>query len=104
MIRRPPRSTLFPYTTLFRSHFAQVTLVTELLGKQVLLSSGDVEKLLAARARYGSPTASQVGPECPVTSETSDSDGAGPGSCVTLTREELEALIEEAVRNDRARR
>src|SRR5256885_13247856 len=24
MIRRPPRSTLFPYTTLFRSHFGQV--------------------------------------------------------------------------------
>src|SRR5258707_8310046 len=23
MIRRPPRSTLFPYTTLFRSHTAQ---------------------------------------------------------------------------------
>src|SRR5256885_3464987 len=23
MIRRPPRSTLFPYTTLFRSHSAQ---------------------------------------------------------------------------------
>src|SRR2546429_4632124 len=25
MIRRPPRSTLFPYTTLFRSHQAAVT-------------------------------------------------------------------------------
>src|SRR5256885_10892687 len=25
MIRRPPRSTLFPYTTLFRSHEALVT-------------------------------------------------------------------------------
>src|SRR3712207_7507241 len=25
MIRRPPRSTLFPYTTLFRSRFSQVT-------------------------------------------------------------------------------
>src|SRR5256885_10793588 len=25
MIRRPPRSTLFPYTTLFRSHFQRVT-------------------------------------------------------------------------------
>src|SRR5438034_5291056 len=25
MIRRPPRSTLFPYTTLFRSHFAVET-------------------------------------------------------------------------------
>src|SRR3712207_7434111 len=26
MIRRPPRSTLFPYTTLFRSHHAHVRL------------------------------------------------------------------------------
>src|SRR5438270_4686063 len=25
MIRRPPRSTLFPYTTLFRSHFAPMS-------------------------------------------------------------------------------
>src|SRR2546430_6494279 len=25
MIRRPPRSTLFPYTTLFRSRYAKVT-------------------------------------------------------------------------------
>src|SRR2546430_4701794 len=25
MIRRPPRSTLFPYTTLFRSHLVMVT-------------------------------------------------------------------------------
>src|SRR2546427_5201813 len=25
MIRRPPRSTLFPYTTLFRSHHAQTS-------------------------------------------------------------------------------
>src|SRR3712207_7061948 len=24
MIRRPPRSTLFPYTTLFRSHYIEV--------------------------------------------------------------------------------
>src|SRR2546425_6322579 len=28
MIRRPPRSTLFPYTTLFRSNGTVVTLVT----------------------------------------------------------------------------
>src|SRR2546430_7125472 len=25
MIRRPPRSTLFPYTTLFRSHVSSIT-------------------------------------------------------------------------------
>src|SRR3712207_7857130 len=27
MIRRPPRSTLFPYTTLFRSHLAKLQIV-----------------------------------------------------------------------------
>src|SRR2546422_6727958 len=27
MIRRPPRSTLFPYTTLFRSEISQATIV-----------------------------------------------------------------------------
>src|SRR3712207_7523985 len=30
MIRRPPRSTLFPYTTLFRSHATDIS--TELIG------------------------------------------------------------------------
>jgi L-fuculose-phosphate aldolase len=89
-------------TAFFRmetvEHFAQVSLVTELLGKQALLSGRDVEKLLAARVRYGSTTASQVGPECPVTLETSGADR------VSLTRQELEALIEEAVRGDRTSR
>ncbi len=89
-------------TAFFRmettEHFARVALVTELLGKQVLLSGEDVEKLLAARARYGTTTAAQVGPECPVTTERAASDR------ITVTREELEAMIEEAVRRDRARR
>src|SRR3712207_8249192 len=31
MIRRPPRSTLFPYTTLFRSRFGEVFMVGILL-------------------------------------------------------------------------
>lgn len=89
-------------TAFFRmeivEHFAQVSLVTEMLGKQALLSASDVEKLVAARARYGTSTASQVGPECPVTLET---DAAGR---VNITRGELQALIEEALRKDRARR
>ena len=42
-------------TAFFRmetvEHFAQVSLVTQLLGKQTELSSTDVDKLLAARAR-----------------------------------------------------
>jgi L-fuculose-phosphate aldolase len=94
-------------TAFFRmetvEHFAQVSLASELLGKQVLLSGHDVKKLLAARARYGITTAATVTPDCPV---TRDSAGVATGNTerISVTREELEALIEEAVRKDRAQR
>src|SRR3712207_7042293 len=35
MIRRPPRSTLFPYTTLFRSDLVEQVLLDERLGIEV---------------------------------------------------------------------
>src|SRR3712207_9483124 len=44
MIRRPPRSTLFPYTTLFRSDrvLAEAILtILELLGLRLLRGEGD---------------------------------------------------------------
>src|SRR2546422_4846064 len=44
MIRRPPRSTLFPYTTLFRSP----NLADELLRADVAVVSGGVTKYEAA--------------------------------------------------------
>ena len=84
-------------------HFAQVSLFSEMLGKQVLLSGRDVEKLLTARARYGTVTAATVTPGCPVTSDT-EASGAGEPERISVTRAELEALIEEAVRKDRAAR
>src|SRR3712207_7779384 len=34
MIRRPPRSTLFPYTTLFRSMFCAYGILTALLARE----------------------------------------------------------------------
>src|SRR3712207_7685821 len=42
MIRRPPRSTLFPYTTLFRSADLTAELVDDLLprGGELLLAAG----------------------------------------------------------------
>jgi L-fuculose-phosphate aldolase len=91
-------------TAFFRmetvEHFAQVSLATELLGKQVLLSGRDVEKLLAARERYGTTTAALISANCPVTR-----DNIPNGSeRISITRRELEALIEEAVRKDRAQR
>src|SRR3989441_5716563 len=54
MIRRPPRSTLFPYTTLFRSAQDQILLVVELhlgagvLPEEDLVTGLDVERDLLA--------------------------------------------------------
>src|SRR6266481_7692727 len=43
MIRRPPRSTLFPYTTLFRSP-----------GQSALLGAGDARRRLSLRPGFDS--------------------------------------------------
>src|SRR2546429_7571085 len=62
MIRRPPRSTLFPYTTLFRSWQAEKDAITGLQGKKAQLEQlraeaeqatrrGDLQK--AAEISYG---------------------------------------------------
>jgi L-fuculose-phosphate aldolase len=91
-------------TAFFRmettEQFARVALVTVVLGKQVLLSGEDVEKLLAARVRYGIQGA-PGGITRPVTAEDAE---AAAVDRITLTRRELEALIEEAVKKDRIER
>src|SRR2546426_1798148 len=55
MIRRPPRSTLFPYTTLFRSLLADD--VQEVVGAHV---ADELEPLLEVGDGLGEPV---VGPE-----------------------------------------
>src|SRR2546430_13056090 len=46
MIRRPPRSTLFPYTTLFRSRVGMLVLAWVLLAVALADVSGDPEPRL----------------------------------------------------------
>src|SRR3712207_7960712 len=46
MIRRPPRSTLFPYTTLFRSDVSRVTLGKISLRREPLDLNGLLERSL----------------------------------------------------------
>src|SRR2546427_3356124 len=48
MIRRPPRSTLFPYTTLFRSLFENVERIKELPGVKEVLREGRRMKVTTA--------------------------------------------------------
>jgi L-fuculose-phosphate aldolase len=76
-------------------HFAKISLVTELLGRQVLLSETEVDKLLAARQRYfgaGTP-AIERSATCPVT------DGARETpERFEVSREDLAAMVREAVK------
>src|SRR5260221_8769983 len=41
MIRRPPRSTLFPYTTLFRSELGTAAGHPDMQGKHVVMFAGE---------------------------------------------------------------
>jgi L-fuculose-phosphate aldolase len=91
-------------TAFFRmetlEHAAKILLAAESAGTSKLLSSREVAKLMAARARYGVTPPPGGGAELPVTSDSED----GGADEITLKRDELDALIEEAVRKDRARR
>src|SRR3989442_11121825 len=49
MIRRPPRSTLFPYTTLFRSVFVELSGRCGLLFRGLAVGSGNVEDRKSTR-------------------------------------------------------
>jgi L-fuculose-phosphate aldolase len=98
-------------------HFAKISLVTEILGRQVLLSGADVDKLLAARQRYfgsGTPGIDRTN-VCPVTDRGEETaiaqpptigtlqqhksngcDGTEPEK-ITVSREDLIAMVREAV-------
>src|SRR2546429_6371629 len=55
MIRRPPRSTLFPYTTLFRSCLKYGITANHVLGLELVTGAGEVVRLggkVADRAGY----------------------------------------------------
>src|SRR3712207_8444933 len=51
MIRRPPRSTLFPYTTLFRSHLLDPSGMNAPVGDELL--QGEARDLPAHRVEAG---------------------------------------------------
>jgi L-fuculose-phosphate aldolase len=92
-------------------HFAKITMVTHLLGRQQLLSDEDVGKLMEARTRYeGVTTAAPQAPGCPVTAgvpsaptaRASPPGGSGQDR-VSVTREELAGIVEDAMRHTKRR-
>src|SRR3712207_7962722 len=61
MIRRPPRSTLFPYTTLFRSLRAAQQLGQEARGRPAVARRDD--RVVELHGHAGDPAAGRAAPE-----------------------------------------
>src|SRR6266540_7070438 len=80
MIRRPPRSTLFPYTTLFRSPAAVVECfhVLEEVADDVTGARGRVVSVSLTRVRE--PFAPRLPPRHVEGGEAGDRDGGAPAS------------------------
>jgi L-fuculose-phosphate aldolase len=75
-------------------HIARVTLVTELLGRQILLTKRDVESLLASRHR----SADAQAPSPVRTADSADSADSASNHDTSRSRRELEVLLAEALR------
>src|SRR5258708_11314749 len=60
MIRRPPRSTLFPYTTLFRSHDGRGRHVVRQLSLDKLAQPIDFDRRVAVPDHVGDQTLERV--------------------------------------------
>jgi L-fuculose-phosphate aldolase len=79
-------------------HFAKVSLVTEILGRQQLLSATDVDKLLVARQKYFGPGTPEVlrTSACPITASGCPLSEQ-PEERFTVSQEDIEVLVREAV-------
>lgn len=75
-------------------HFARISLVAELLGGPRVLPQREVEKLFAARGRYGIASKAEMAPGSPLVAEDRDRGRQPIGS---LTRDDLLDLIHEAL-------
>ena len=76
-------------------HFAKISLVTEILGKEKLLSEEQVQKLLKARQAYlGLNAAPERIPDCPVASD-SRSQTIAPEQKAAGVRSIVDGLIRE---------
>src|SRR3989442_1675334 len=76
MIRRPPRSTLFPYTTLFRS--------SSLSFGNVMVNTTSAEKTYSISGSNLSPASGNITITAPAGYEVSATSGSGFASSITV--------------------
>src|SRR5256886_13074576 len=82
MIRRPPRSTLFPYTTLFRSLFVKALFKLEVPEIQ--------QQIVEIRA-----TAREAGSRTKIAVSSRDDSIDPVGACVGLKGSRVQAVVNE---------
>jgi L-fuculose-phosphate aldolase len=75
-------------------HLARIALVAEMLGGPKVLPRVEVEKLFAARSRYGVHVPNKLEPGSPTVAE----EMPDPEEKLEVTRQQLLALIDEALR------
>lgn len=75
-------------------HLARIALVAEMLGGPKVLPRVEVEKLFAARGRYGVSVPNQFEPGNPLVAE----EMPDPDEKLEVTRQQLLALVDEALR------
>ena len=75
-------------------HSARITLVAELLGGPRVLPRAEIQKLFAARTRYGVVSRNRFEPGMPLAAE----DMPDPDEKLELTRSQLLSIIEEALK------
>jgi L-fuculose-phosphate aldolase len=80
-------------------HFARVTLVAELLGGPRVLPRHEVGKLFEARARYGVTSYNRMEPSRPIVAEDNAAEDVKDRGRLTITRDQLIALVDEALRS-----
>ncbi len=84
-------------------HFARINLVAELLGGPQVLPREEVSKLFDARLRYGVKSRAAAEPGCPVVAEDLGEESGDGEERFLVTRSELIALVDEAMRKTTVR-
>src|SRR2546426_3065696 len=101
MIRRPPRSTLFPYTTLFRSIEADefdvetmMVMFTELRAKQIRAAAEGTEALSPEMRAFIEEAKAQGITRCPIR-DIEENLGKCPADFRGVKPEEAKAAVEK---------
>src|SRR3712207_9383935 len=106
MIRRPPRSTLFPYTTLFRSNLDEATVseiesrMEELRGVLDTDDAGQIraksEALMESSHKLAQAVYERVQAQQAASGATADGGGAGASDEEVVEEADYEVIDEEA--------